>query len=212
MNQDDYKEKIEEHRKPIKIDGEERRTTRTSRRSSGQPVKPVKKRRNFLLPILFAIFILIPVGFLIYIQVFYEPTPNKTAVIETDEVEFEENEEDSLESEVADEADENNSDSDSDTETTENQNTDSAVEEESAGSVERVLAEDVPTVEEPEEVQPDKDNEEPTSGKTHIVQPNETLYRIAMNYYHSPDAVDKIKEANGLSSDSISTGQTLILP
>jgi len=56
------------------------------------------------------------------------------------------------------------------------------------------------------------ETEQPTSSKTHVVQPGETLYRIAMNYYNSPDAVEKIKSANGLSSNSISTGQTIILP
>ncbi|MDX1807056.1 MAG: LysM peptidoglycan-binding domain-containing protein, partial [Paenisporosarcina sp.] len=77
--------------------------------------------------------------------------------------------------------------------------------------------EDEEPVEEPVEEQPveqpiEEPVEEPSSGKTHVVQPGETLYRIAMNYYNSPDAVEKIKSANGLSSNSISTGQTLILP
>ncbi|MDX1771997.1 MAG: LysM peptidoglycan-binding domain-containing protein, partial [Planococcaceae bacterium] len=66
--------------------------------------------------------------------------------------------------------------------------------------------------EEQEEVVEEQPTETETSGKTHIVQPNETLYRIAMNYYNSPDAVQKIKDANGLTSDSISEGQKLILP
>lgn len=207
MNKDDYKEKIEEHRQPISLNGEERMNTRTSRRSSNQPAKPERVRKNPLLPILFAVFILIPVGFLIYIQVFYEPTPNETAVIKTDEVKFEENAEDSVDSGVADEVDENESDSDKDNDMT--QDSDSADEGEPAGSVERVQP-DEETEKEIVEVEPVQD--ESSSGKTHIVQPNETLYRIAMNYYNSPDAVEKIKEANGLTSDSISTGQSLILP
>ncbi|MGM9951304.1 MAG: LysM peptidoglycan-binding domain-containing protein, partial [Lysinibacillus sp.] len=48
--------------------------------------------------------------------------------------------------------------------------------------------------------------------RTHTVQSNETLYRIAMNYYNDPSAVEKIKKANGMSSESIQVGQTLILP
>ena len=209
MNKDDYKEKIEEHRQPIKLDGEERMNTRTSRRSSTQTAKPERVRKNPLLPILFTVFILIPVGFLIYIQVFYEPTPNETAVIKTDEVKFEENAEDSVDSGVADEVDENESDSDKENDMTQDQNSDTAEEDEPTGSVERVPA-DEETEEEIVEVEPVQD--ESSTGKRHIVQPNETLYRIAMNYYNSPDAVEKIKEANGLTSDSISSGQSLILP
>lgn len=50
------------------------------------------------------------------------------------------------------------------------------------------------------------------TGKTHIVGPNETLYRISVNYYGSGNYVDKIRAANGLSSNSISVGQKLIIP
>ncbi|GKV67927.1 hypothetical protein NCCP2716_04250 [Sporosarcina sp. NCCP-2716] len=50
------------------------------------------------------------------------------------------------------------------------------------------------------------------AGKTHVVGPSETLYRISVNYYGSGNYVDKIKAANGLSSNSISVGQKLIIP
>lgn len=48
--------------------------------------------------------------------------------------------------------------------------------------------------------------------KTHIVKNGETLYRISVNYYGHGEGVDKIKQANGLSSNSISTGQKLTIP
>ena len=48
--------------------------------------------------------------------------------------------------------------------------------------------------------------------RTHIVKENETLYRIAVNYYKDGNAVEKIKSANGLSSNEISVGQKLVLP
>ncbi|HSI66360.1 MAG TPA: LysM peptidoglycan-binding domain-containing protein, partial [Planococcus sp. (in: firmicutes)] len=53
------------------------------------------------------------------------------------------------------------------------------------------------------------------SEKTHVVQANETLYRIAVNNYGAAGAgaaVERIKQANGLSSNEISVGQTLVLP
>ncbi|ANU28076.1 LysM peptidoglycan-binding domain-containing protein [Planococcus versutus] len=62
----------------------------------------------------------------------------------------------------------------------------------------------------------DKKEETPSAnGKTYVVQSSETLYRIAVNNYGATGAaaaVEKIKQANGLSSNSISPGQTLTLP
>ncbi|MCQ6277950.1 LysM peptidoglycan-binding domain-containing protein [Bacillus sp. EB600] len=46
----------------------------------------------------------------------------------------------------------------------------------------------------------------------HTVQPHETLYHIAMNYYHSKTGVETIKAANHLQTNSISTGQVLKIP
>ena len=41
---------------------------------------------------------------------------------------------------------------------------------------------------------------------------NETLYRISMNYYGTDAGIEKIKKANGLSSNDIMAGQKLIIP
>lgn len=46
----------------------------------------------------------------------------------------------------------------------------------------------------------------------HKVKSNETLYRIAMNYYHSPSGIEIIKKANGIQGNEIQTGQTLKIP
>ncbi|MGO1059966.1 LysM peptidoglycan-binding domain-containing protein [Planococcus sp. FY231025] len=57
--------------------------------------------------------------------------------------------------------------------------------------------------------------EKQTPSKTHTVQAGETLYRIAVNNYGAAGAsagVEKIKQANGLSSNEISVGSTLVLP
>lgn len=205
MNNDDYKHKIDEHRKPISLDKESRTTTRVTRRSTKQNVEQVQPRRNLLLPILFTIFILIPVGFLIYIQVFYHPNTNETALTDAEEFEFEENEVDSVDTTGTEEPEETNTNSSSEDEETEPVEP-VVTENETEGKVTQEEQE------EQEEVVVEEPTEPETSGKTHIVQPNETLYRIAMNYYNSPDAVEKIKDANGLTSDSISVGQELILP
>lgn len=46
----------------------------------------------------------------------------------------------------------------------------------------------------------------------HTVQPKETIYRIAMKYYHSKAGIDIIKKANNLKNDQITTGQILKIP
>lgn len=46
----------------------------------------------------------------------------------------------------------------------------------------------------------------------HTVQPNETLFRIAIKYYQSKSGVEKIKEANQLQTDNIYVGQVLKIP
>jgi LysM repeat protein len=46
----------------------------------------------------------------------------------------------------------------------------------------------------------------------HTVQPEETIYRIAMKYYHSNTGIDTIKEVNHLQNNNIKTGQVLKIP
>ncbi|MFD1928120.1 LysM peptidoglycan-binding domain-containing protein [Sporosarcina siberiensis] len=45
-----------------------------------------------------------------------------------------------------------------------------------------------------------------------MVAANETLYRISINYYKTDAGIEKIKKANGLSSNTINAGQKLIIP
>lgn len=65
-------------------------------------------------------------------------------------------------------------------------------------------------------------NEQGTGGETsqtveekviyHKVQPNETLFRIAMNYYKSQDGIEIIRNANGIIENEIQVGQVLKIP
>ena len=47
---------------------------------------------------------------------------------------------------------------------------------------------------------------------SHTVKSGETLYRIAMNYYHSKVGINTIKEANNLKTEQINVGQVLKIP
>ncbi|MDP4083913.1 MAG: LysM peptidoglycan-binding domain-containing protein [Bacillota bacterium] len=46
----------------------------------------------------------------------------------------------------------------------------------------------------------------------HTVKPQETLYRISMEYYGSDEGIDIIKQANHIQNEGIQTGQVLKIP
>ncbi|AOH55552.1 hypothetical protein ABE28_014430 [Peribacillus muralis] len=46
----------------------------------------------------------------------------------------------------------------------------------------------------------------------HTVQPQETLFRISMNYYKSQEGIALIRQWNGLNGNEISKGQVLKIP
>jgi LysM repeat protein len=46
----------------------------------------------------------------------------------------------------------------------------------------------------------------------HVVKPQETLFRIAMNYYKSQAGLEKIKEWNNLKSNDLQAGQVIEIP
>lgn len=48
--------------------------------------------------------------------------------------------------------------------------------------------------------------------KQHTVKTGETLYRIAMNYYHSQSGIEIIKQANHMNNNEIHVGQVLKIP
>ena len=52
------------------------------------------------------------------------------------------------------------------------------------------------------------------SQESHTVTGKENLYRIAIQYYGSgsPENVEKIRQANGISGNEISQGQNLVIP
>lgn len=69
-----------------------------------------------------------------------------------------------------------------------------------------------PEIKPQEKPKPETKPETKPQSATHVVAANETLYRISMNYYGSDVGVEKIKKANGLSSNDIMAGQKLIIP
>lgn len=225
MDKRNYRESLEKDRQEINAESTAGLSRRAQRQAGNQKSQ---KRKNLLLPALFFIFILIPVTILIYVAFIFEPddtllgaenenevsVENTTAPEESAVIVPEETEEAVAEETDEAEAEEESTEADA---TTEEVATEEEPEEpaESAPPVEQEApAEETPVEETPEE--PAEPVESETAGaKTVIVQDNETLYRIAVNNYGASGAgaaVEKIKQANGLSSNEIYVGQKLILP
>jgi len=220
MSNGDYREKIEEHRQSIEL--EEQQSSRMSR--SRQVKKKKKKpRKNPLLNILLVILLGIPFTLLIYVSFFYDPTAD------SDMAEVDKNENGSIvevqknNTVSAASGKENSEPEIEETKTDEQATTNEKVSEdkkaeeakqsevEAAKKAEEAKQKEQEKLAKQEEEQKQKE-QQTAAGTTHTVQPNENLFRIALKYYNDASGVDKIKEANNLSSNSISVGQTLIIP
>ncbi|SOB94263.1 LysM domain-containing protein [Ureibacillus xyleni] len=217
MSKEDYREKIEEHRQLIEIEEKNSRMARTRRK-----VKK-KKRKNPLMSILLFIFIVIPVMVLVYVTFLYKPGEQEVAKVDNGGAVVEVQKNDTLSSGGKDEpkpAIEDNEDKESKDQTNKKpvatEDTKQA-ELESAKKAEQAKQQELEkqkALEKQKELEKQKQQEQQKSSeqKVHTVQSNENLFRIAMKYYNDPSGVEKIKAANGLGSDSISVGQTLIIP
>ena len=223
MSKEDYREKIEEDRQEIELEGEESKLSRSKLKT--------KKRKSKLMPTLLVTFIFIPLAVLLYLTVIYEPSSPVEVVEETnDVVQVQKNEtpavpeasEDKGKQEASEKEQEPSSeelDKLSEAEQKELAAAQAAAAAEAAKAAEQKAKEEAAKKakeqEEKRKAEEEKrkaEEEAKKSQKTHTVQSNETLYRIAMKYYNDPNAVAKIKQANGLSSESIYVGQTLVLP
>lgn len=237
MGKQNYRESIEKDRQEISVDS----TGAPSRRAQRKAVKKEpKKRKNILLPVLFFMFILIPVTILIYVAVFYEPNDTLITKTESNTVSVEQNpidpetalvpaEDGDEEAAAAEEAEKKAQQEAAEKEAAEKAAKEEAAAKEAAAkeqaqkeaaAAEAKAKADAQAAEAKREQEraaakkeaEKKANTPAPSSKTHVVQPGETLYRIAVNNYGTGEAVDKIKAANGLSSNELTVGQTLVLP
>ncbi|MFF5993586.1 LysM peptidoglycan-binding domain-containing protein [Lysinibacillus sp. KU-BSD001] len=219
MTKEDYREKIEEDRQEIELETTKSRMSR----STGK----IKKRKSPLMPTLLVIFIFIPLLVLIYTQFIYEPTSPVETVEQTNDVVQVEKNEPPVVAEAADDEEEEDEKKDGKAtsekldDVSEEQKKELAAAQAAAAAEATKAAQEKAAAEQKAKEEAKKKAEEEAkrqaeeaakSKKTHTVQSNETLYRIAMNYYNDPNAVEKIKKANGLNSESIYVGQTLVLP
>ncbi|MBO0586607.1 LysM peptidoglycan-binding domain-containing protein [Sporosarcina sp. E16_8] len=220
MKNDDYKTDFEEHRKEIGLDdGHDisKLPSRSELHRKGR--KPKKKSSHTMINVILGLFTLIPVLILVYIiSDFYTPGDRTSAKGGDTGTLFEMNSEKPVgNTTVADKDDEKKATSKEEEKSAEKTEPEAKVEEK---PVSKPVVNVNPAPEKKPEVKvepkPEKKPEvkpEPKPvAKTHTVGSNENLYRISLKYYGNGDGVDKIKSANGLSSNEIGVGQTLVIP
>ncbi|MCM3742997.1 LysM peptidoglycan-binding domain-containing protein [Sporosarcina luteola] len=232
MKNNDYKVEFEEHRKEIGIERTDdvvlpSRVDRHKRRRKGK-----KTSRYTTINLILGIFTFIPILIFVYvIYNFYFGSDSGSAKVESFQtpVEYGTNNSspvkgDGFGSVVVDPKEEKkdeeqtSGDADKATSTVPKQESEKppvsvnppAVEKETPKQPETSKQPVTPKVE--EKPKTEKKPEENTKARTHTVAANETLYRISMKYYGSDTGIDKIKKANGLSSNEIMVGQKLIIP
>ncbi|MEC1179123.1 LysM peptidoglycan-binding domain-containing protein [Metasolibacillus meyeri] len=221
MTQENYREKIEEHRQEIEFDGPLERKSRTSK-------KP-RQRKSRLIRNMTIFFIFIPLLFLGYVHFFYEPKslavdkddsvtvePNKPS-IENNEEQIAAAENEKEEQEAAKEKAEKEAAAKAQAEKEAEEKAKAEKEAIAKAQAEKeaaakAQAEKEAAAKAQAEKQAKEDAERLAAAKTHVVQPNENLYRISLKYYSDGNGVQKIMQANNLSSENIVVGQTLIIP
>ena len=242
MDKDDYKDKFEEHRQTIGGEEEEapQKMSRTERYRGDKNEKPEKKKRH-LMEYLSITFILILISILIFVWLFYEPGDKVAKVADSDEVEVvkdgepatkdkdatdkeddkEKAEKAALAKKKAEEAKKAEEERQARAEQQQEQHkAEEAKKAEEARQAEAnrqaEVARQAEAAKKAQQQQQQRQQQKPQQpqASTHTVQAGETLYRIGVNYYGSGDeaTLQKIRAANGLSSNNIVVGQQITLP
>lgn len=236
MTKEDYREKVEEHRQEIDLHNES--GTKMSRVSRHRK-KSGKKQTNPMMTVLTVVLIFIPLVILAYVWLIYEPNTSASENVNADKkddlvVEIQKQDPKTQPSAANDDEEKEEKKDDNTAEVDEAKakaEKEKLAAEEAKKAEARIAkekaakeAEEIKKAEEAQKVAAAKAKEQEAKKKaaqeaakaqqkTHTVQSTDNLYRIALKYYGngSPEYVNKIKAANNLSSDSIATGQVLVI-
>lgn len=213
MKKDNYKSEFEEHRQEIGQD-DDNLPSRAELHRKGRKSK--KKSSHLMINVVLGLFTLIPVIILVYVvSDFYNPGSNPSAKDGDTNISYEETVNKKTDEKIEDpEKDIGLDEKDDDVVKEDGKDVEEVkpTPEVEKKPEEKPVVNVNPTPEKKPEVKPEIKPEEKPSGKTHKVANGETLYRISVNYYGSDVGVEKIKSANGLSSNEIMVGQTLTIP
>ncbi|AOV08088.1 LysM peptidoglycan-binding domain-containing protein [Sporosarcina ureilytica] len=230
MKKDDYRTEFEEQRKEIKLDGETdggKTLSRVDLHSKRR--KPKKRSRYSLINVLLVLFTLIPIGILAFVIISWNSPSDKIASeMEESHFQFEKSKKTDENRVTTVDKDKEPEDNKQDEKTNEQIEAEEKAKEEAArakAEAEAKAEEEEKRKEEAARQQAEKEKQQQAQAKakenesaveqqarTHVVAPGETLYRISVNYYKSGDGVNKIMQANGLTTNEISVGQKLIIP
>lgn len=234
MTKEDYREKVEEHRQEIDLHNES--GTKMSRVSRHRK-KNGKKQTNPIMTVLTVVLIFIPLVILAYVWLIYEPNTSASENVNVDKkddlvVEIQKQDPKTQPSATNDDEEETNDDNTAEVDEAKAKAEKEKIAAEEAKKAEARIAKEkaekeaaeIKKAEEAQKAAAAKAKEQEAKKKaaqeaakaqqkTHTVQSTDNLYRIALKYYGngSPEYVNKIKAANNLSSDSISTGQVLVI-
>lgn len=224
MKKNDYRTEFEEQRQEINMNEDPNNGEIPSRVDLHRKGRKVKRRSGpKLINVLLGLFTLIPVGILIFVVFTWNSPRLEPAEIDDSQFQFETSgkssgdvidEEDGKLSkeELAKEEQAKKAAEEEQVRKEQEEQAKKAAEEEQARKAqeEQLKKDEAAAAEKAKEEQAEK--EEQPAARTHTVAAGETLYRISVNYYKSGDGVAKIIQANGLTSNEISTGQKLIIP
>ncbi|WP_172369419.1 LysM peptidoglycan-binding domain-containing protein [Sporosarcina jiandibaonis] len=227
MKKDDYRSEFEEHRQKIKLD-EEPTVIKSRAELYKKKRNSNKKPKHMMINVIFGMFIIIIVFVVInwYIdtdktttaaqdsRVKYETRTNKTNEIKPEDnniVNDEKDDEKITEAPPKEEPKktERNRQEDSSSKSVDKSN--NAEKNEEKAEAKDNIQEEKKTVAKVEEKAEEKPVEKPAM-KTHTVMAGETIYSISVVHYQSGNGVEKIKQANGLTSNEIYVGQVLTIP
>jgi LysM repeat protein len=231
MNKEEpYRDQAERLRQKIeKVNDESKKESGLPSRVAAHRNKKNKTKWKFKFPVirlLVLFFILLPIVIFSAYSSFVEKGSNSTEKVFSDNGGFEQ---------VAYEQNRNNSDEQEMEDEMNDEATENVKEQQTSSDNEIQVPVDTPPVDENSnesdqegqlestdqtKVEPvsKEDKESTVEGKDtvetlyHTVKPNETLFRIAMNYYQSQSGIEIIQQANQLNGNEIKVGQVLKIP
>ncbi|MGG0655567.1 LysM peptidoglycan-binding domain-containing protein [Rummeliibacillus pycnus] len=217
MSQEDYREKIEEHRQAVNIEPEHEtnpsRMTRSQLHGNQNKKKKKNNRNNKLLTVLAFIFILIPVSLLVYFGYFAKDPNSEKTEIDHGGVQIETNEDNPSKKMINTSINEDKKLTAQDQAKKENAEKIAA---EKKAAEEKEAQEKAAQAEneaaKAQEKQQQIYNEAKAAGRLYNVKQGETIKSIAIDFYGSDAGIAIIKEANGITGDSIPPGTTIAIP
>lgn len=226
MKNDDYKVEFENNRKEIELDQNEDASLPSRTERHGRRRKQKKTSSHTMINVILGVFTFIPILIFVYVLYnFYFGSDNGSAKVDNSVVTVDVGTNTNAPSGNSENPDAVPTDSEKEKE--DDKTTDGKAEQEEKENKEVVNKKPAVNVNPPATEKKETPSEKvdakvdekvdkkpvvESGSKTHVVAANETLYRISMNYYGSDSGIEKIKKANGLSSNDIMVGQKLIIP